>query len=489
MTAPPDRPFSIKRLFSPEGFRGPVMTLLSGSAIGLLVAYLAQPVLTRLYTPEEYGLADYFIGVMTVLITVASFRYEDALMTPKTERESADVWWLCLLLTAAVAASLLLVIPARHAIAGWLGAPGFAVFVWLFAPALLLMRLSRLGDLWLARRRDFRLISAGDVANKLSMTGTRIGAVLAAPVGAAGLIGGFILGHVVSAGVYLLYLVRGGRLPSPPSFSRLRQTAVRFRRYPAYSMPAAMLAAIVGRLPILLLPLFFAFDVVGQFGRAFTVLAVPLGVLGGAVAQVFFVASAEVRGTERLSKMASDVHGRLVMLGMFPTLALILAGPDLFAFVLGEPWREAGEYVRLIGPWLYLGGIAAPLTRLFDVLERQRLDLLTSVLMFVLLLSAMIYGGSTGDIILTLTLIGVAGALSRVAQIVTALHIANVPLNRTLRAYFLYFAAALPGLLILYVTAGYNSPPVTLLGAVAGGVVYLAIVGAIEYRSQRKSLT
>ena len=79
----------LKQLFSTEGFRGPALTLLSGTTVVLVLAYLAQPVLTRLYSEAEFGLSDYFVSVMVVLISFTSLRYEDALMLP--EDSIADV--------------------------------------------------------------------------------------------------------------------------------------------------------------------------------------------------------------------------------------------------------------------------------------------------------------------------------------------------------------------------------------------------------------
>jgi lipopolysaccharide exporter len=465
--------FSLTELFSTRGFRGPVLTLLSGSAVALSVSYLAQPILTRLYSPEAFGIADYFIGLMTVLIAVASLRYEDALMTPDTRREAGDVWWLCLLLTILISAMLALLGFFRNEIAAVVGSPLFGPFVWLIAPALLVMRISRLGDLWLARERRFRIVSGGDVANKLSMTGIRLGASSHA---AGGLIGGFVAGHLVSASVYASVIVRSRSVPRMPPLRRLLQTARRFRRYPLFSMPSALLNAVVARLPILLLPVFFTFDVVGQFGRAFIVLAVPLGVIGGAISQVFFVASAEARREGRLPRLAGDVHGRLVALGMFPTVALMLAGPELFAFVLGDPWMEAGFYVRYLGPWLFLGGIAAPLTRVFDVLERQRADLATAVLMFTVLLAAMVYGGQTGDVMLTIMLIGIAGTAARLAQIVVSMKLAGVSISDVARPYLRYGMMSIPALILIALTLPYEKPLATFFAAVAGGLAYGLIV-------------
>ena len=64
---------------------------LSATAITLGIAYLAVPILTRLYTPAEFGISDYFIMIASVLAASASLKYEDAIMLPEQEDRAQAV--------------------------------------------------------------------------------------------------------------------------------------------------------------------------------------------------------------------------------------------------------------------------------------------------------------------------------------------------------------------------------------------------------------
>ena len=237
-----------------------------------------------------------------------------------------------------------------------------------------------------------------------------------------------------------------------------------------------MLNALIARLPFLLLPFFFDEAVIGLFGRAFNVLAVPLGLIGGAVARVFFVHAAEAHRDERLAEVSLMVHKRLVMLGFFPTLTLLLAGPDIFEVVFGASWREAGVFVQYVGPWLFLGAVVSPLTRLFDVLERQRLDLATSVLMFVAIAVAMVLGGRTGDVLTTLLLLGSAGVGIRCFHLAVLLRLAEVSYLAALQAYGRYALFSLPGLTLLAAAMWIGPAWLTTVAAVVAGLIYGGLV-------------
>jgi O-antigen/teichoic acid export membrane protein len=237
-----------------------------------------------------------------------------------------------------------------------------------------------------------------------------------------------------------------------------------------------LLSSVVTRLPFLLIPFYFDETVVGYFGRAFALVAIPLSLMGGAISQVFFVHAAEANREDNLPEVTLKVHQRLVMLGLFPTLLLLLAGPDLFAFILGEPWRPAGEYIQFVGPWLFFASVASPLTPLFDVLERQRLDLLMSLLMFVALSTAMVAGGLSGEVWTMLLFIGVAGVAVRLVHLGVLLRLAHVSYIAALRAYGRYFWFSLPGLLIVGATLRLDNPFLTTIGATIAGLFYVGLV-------------
>lgn len=468
----------ITRFYAREGFRGPVMTLLSGTAVTLMLSYLAVPILTRLFTPEQFGISDYFVMLVSVLIATASLRYEDAVMLPDDDERAGAIFWLVLGLTGLTTSAVAMAAAWSADIAAALRVEAVAPWLWFLAPTLLLMRFGKLSELWLSRQKSFRLITAGDVTNKVAMLSSRIGAGLATNLGAGGLIGGFALGHVASSVFYLASLLRIPHSPlhRTPSLATIRSVASRYRRFPAFSTPSSLLNAIVGRLPVLLLPIFFSLEVVGLFGRAFVALAVPLSLIGMAVSQVFFVHAAEAHRNGRLSALTETVHARLVMIGAFPTVLLIAAGPQLFEFVFGAEWRLAGTYERYLAVWFFLGGVASPLTRLFDVLERQRTELVISLVTSLALTAALVAGGRTGNVLFTMALIAAAGGIVRLLHVGTMMHLAGVPLLRAARPYGTYVLLSLP--LVFPVWLVREAWPLwgTAAAAIALGAVYLGIV-------------
>lgn len=471
------------RLYTREGFRGPVVTLLSGTAVTLVISYLTVPILTRLFTPEEFGVSDYFVMIVSILITFASLRYEDAILLPEDDREAGSVLWLAYFLTGITVLLTFIAAFWSDEIARALRVDAVAPYLWLIPLTLLLMRFGKLTEVWLSRFKSFREITAGEVTNKITMVSSRVAAGAATNLGAGGLIGGFVAAHVASGAYYARVLVRRRNtiLRGSMDASAIRKVARRYRRFPIYSSPAAALNAVVARLPVLLLPVYFDLATVGYFGRAFVALAVPMSLIGTAVSQVFFIHAAEAHRSDRLAEFTRTVHGRLVMIGMFPAVVLIAVGPELLAFVFGAEWRPAGVFEQYLALWFFAGGVASPLTRLFDVLERQRTELLISVSTFLALTAALVIGGQTGNVLLTMALIGGAGLLIRILHIGTMMHLASVSRRDALKPYLRYAAFSIPLALPPFLLR--EVVPLWAVTVIAG-LCGLAYFGIIVWREQ-----
>lgn len=123
---------SFLRVLPKGGFARGVSVLAGGTAGAQILLLLAAPLLTRLYTPEDYGLLAVHGSLLAIIGVVASLRYELAIPLPEENQEAANVVVLCLLLL--VVTSLLtavLVFFFADPIASLLGVPKLATYFWL----------------------------------------------------------------------------------------------------------------------------------------------------------------------------------------------------------------------------------------------------------------------------------------------------------------------------------------------------------------------
>jgi O-antigen/teichoic acid export membrane protein len=169
---------------------------------------------------------------------------------------------------------------------------------------------------------------------------------------------------------------RGRRDVEPPVGRRdVVSAARRFRRFPLISSWSSLLNNAGVYVPTVLIASLYGTHVGGLFGLGQRVFALPLGLVGTAVAQAYLAHSANGRATGDGAQLAlyRSTRRRLAVLGLLATFGVLAAGGRAFAAVFGEPWREAGVYCQLLAPMLLAQFVAVPLAVALDLVERQDL--------------------------------------------------------------------------------------------------------------------
>jgi O-antigen/teichoic acid export membrane protein len=466
------------------GFLRNTSLLMAGTTLAQALPLLATPILTRYFTPEAFGLAALFGSISTVIGVVACLRYELAIMLPGDDRRAADVLLLCLLLVVATTLVVGVIAWAWGAkLLSLLGAPQLAPYAMLLPVSAFLGGLFLVLRNWTGRYRNFAQIAQANVAG----AGGRVAVALAC--GVIGLRGGI---HLIVArllvplaGALLLarhfvrhdlaFVLRGA------SLGGVRRAAERYRRFPRFSFGGALMNSTSQNVPQLLLPGLLGPAVAGQYYQAFAVLQLPMILVGNAVGQVFFQRASELRASGGdLAPLVDRVYQSLARLIVLPMGIVLAAGPDLFAFVLGDPWRPAGILARMLIPWLIVAFTLSPMMmNLISVLERQPVGLAFEAVMLALrsgvILGASALALSAPKIILAYSVVGAACLLWMASYLFRAVGLSPWRIARHLGLGVL--CAALP-VLGLYAIRRYlaPAPPLLLLICAAAAALYLILI-------------
>ena len=60
-----------------------VLTLMSGTGLAQVIAVLASPLITRLFTPEDFGILASYTVLVGIFSAIVCGRYEFAIVLPK----------------------------------------------------------------------------------------------------------------------------------------------------------------------------------------------------------------------------------------------------------------------------------------------------------------------------------------------------------------------------------------------------------------------
>ena len=116
-----------------------VMTLVTGTGLAQLIPLAVSPLLTRLYTPQDFGVFALFAGLVAVLAVLGSARYELALMLPKDDADALALVALAMAIVTATSAVALAAVLLFHThLARWLDSTAVAAWLLLLPLSMLL---------------------------------------------------------------------------------------------------------------------------------------------------------------------------------------------------------------------------------------------------------------------------------------------------------------------------------------------------------------
>lgn len=386
----------VARLRGP-GFARSVLVLAGGAAGAQLINTLAAPLLTRLYDPAQVGQLGLFLAFVQVAIIALSLRYEQAIVLPASDAVAARLATLALALVPITSLMAAVILAALIA----LGVGGYGTLPMVAAPlaAIGLAGFGVIGVLryWLIRHGDFRAVSQVQIVQSIVRAVSQV---------VFGLFGGGILGLLVSdvlgRVLGLGSVVRGAWQTLAPARELpavgTRAVAREFWRFPALGAPSSLLNAAAASLPVPLLAGAYSLPIAGLFALVQRVLGLPLNVIGTSVGDAMLGRMSEQARSDPAAALPLFRRLALVLAGIGLPAAIVLAivGPDLFAIVFGEPWRDAGTVAALMAPWLVAAMIVSPLSRVALVYQGQGQKLIYDLLSLGAVIGSILGGRAAG---------------------------------------------------------------------------------------------
>lgn len=396
-------------------FARKVTVLAAGTALGQGIVLLASPVLARIYTSADFGVLAVFSATLGILSVLATLRYEEAIPLPRRDEEALPLLVLSLgILGVIVIAVGLGVWLAGDLAVALLNVPALKPYLWLLPLALAGMGCYQVLNNWAVRKAAFHDIAVTKVSQGLALALVQVvvGLLHRSPLG---LVLGDFAGRVAGSGM-LFKVLRRSRLNIAPSVSRaaLKTPARVYWKFPAYTLPNALLNTVSQSIPNLLLSSLFSPAVAGCYFFALQVTSAPLTLISKSVAQVFFQNAAEKHSQgQPLTELVRQVHWRLLWMAVAPSLVLMAFAPALFGWVFGAEWRMAGEYLRYLVPWLAALFVVSPTTYVFAIVNKQETMLVFELVVLALRVLAIVGGAHySANPVWAIALFGAVGFLA-----------------------------------------------------------------------------
>jgi O-antigen/teichoic acid export membrane protein len=361
-----------------------VATLITGKTAALVITFIFTPIISRLFEPGDFGIGALFTSLCMIASTLATLSWERAAVVAKAESEAVQLCRLavysavitCGVLWSAGLLALAIGLPLPYA-------DTMGIWVWVVPVGLFLLCVTQIADSWLTRTKRYKTIVASDLSNSITISGTRVVSGAAFGSSVWGVIAGYLLGSVAEI-TAAFSGVRPWATRRPPSepLPDLRRTAAAYKDFPLYSAPNAFIKQFSQDLPTITFAVMFSPAVVGFYAMASRLARLPLKFAAQALQRVVLQRLARVANEGRpIAPAYTKVTVTLAAVALPPFALIWLVGDTLLTLFLGAKWEQAGHYVVILVPWLYMLWVSSPASTVMTVLRRQALLLRAQILL------------------------------------------------------------------------------------------------------------
>ncbi|MBT1450698.1 oligosaccharide flippase family protein [Glaciecola sp. XM2] len=368
-----------------------VSKLASGTALAQIINIVTLPLLTRLYSPSDFGVFAVFLASVAILTSISTLKYENSIL----DAGNNELAKKCTQLTAA---SCVLVLVPLIVVMSFLYKYNVNIFgldfIMLLCVGLAIIATNIFTSLyyWCNRTEKYGYMTKGRIYAAVSAALVSISIGLSPIESVNGLVIGALVGMFCNA-LYLIIKVNF-------SIASLAQTSIKdliylsisLKRFPIYLVPSTLLDRVASQVHIFVFSNFFGNSVAGAMGVYNRVIGLPVSIIGNAIGDVFKREASELfRKEKSCRKLFIKTAITLFIIGLPITITLFFFAPTIFVFVLGNEWLQAGEIASFLAINFLFAFVVSPLAGLLYLKQNQKYDFAIQVLLITTLGSGMYF--------------------------------------------------------------------------------------------------
>lgn len=366
--------------------------LLSANVIAQAIGLVVYPILTRLYTPEDFGVLNLFLSIGSILILLANADYHCAIIIPKKEKDSIALvqlsFYLILIVTCFTALSTIF----APYIANFFHVCELTKWYSLLPIYVFSISLWNVLNYWFIRHNQFSRVSI----YQLSQSG--LGAALKIVLGylnfAGGMVAAMVIAPILSLAANISIAWKKYMQPLAHFDTQsIRDVAQQYRQFPIFSMSSSLVNMLSSQLPVLVLTPFFCIREIGLWSMAILLSYAPLSMIAKTLSQTLYQYTMEHIHKQQSIRMIYRQFISKMLIAIIPSFSILwIFLPKLTGLLLGAEWTICGQYIRWLMPWLVCNVLVASIGFLAGIFAKQKIEFLFELLRLICRVTGLIIG-------------------------------------------------------------------------------------------------
>ncbi|HOC78370.1 MAG TPA: oligosaccharide flippase family protein [Methanofastidiosum sp.] len=379
------------------------MLKISGSTtITQIMGILVLPILSRVYSPENFGVYALFFSISNILLIIATWQYDVAIVIPKKYEDSLSLFFLSILLLSFMSLGFFLIMIFFNTfILNLFRLNDLSRILFLIPVHIFISGFYQSLRYLNSRNNAFGNTAKSSIINSgITYFSQIILGILF--LDGSGLVYGSIFGSLLAT-IFLLFVSVKFISIKSVNFTGIRKVMYGYKKFPTVTTLGNFLSGVGGQLPVLLLSSFFGTVYSGFYSIANKAINIPSRIIAGSISEVSYKHTSDIINDNKLlSTYFEKSTAAIFQISILPFLIIFLFGRILVTFFLGNDWAVAGLYIQILSPLIFLQFLNSPIG---IFLQKNRNDILLGWQVMYLIFSAIglisgyVYGGPTVSII------------------------------------------------------------------------------------------
>lgn len=345
---------------------------MTGTTIAQAIPIAITPILTRIYSPDDFGVFSLFLAITAIAGAVSNAQYEQAIVLPVKDEDSYNLVALGISIALGFSLVLLLIVLFfKLQIAHLLGNNEIVPYLFLIPLSTLLVGIYNSLNFFNIRKKQFENIATSQVTRSSSLGVSQVLIGLIA-LGSVGLIVGQILSYL-SGNIILFKTLKNNYKKGDISTKKIISQARIYKKFPIYSLPSILLNSINLNIVNFLILSLFSITTLGFYSLTQRIIGIPSRVIGSSIGQVFLQKAAEMyREIGNTEEIFLSTFKKLALLSLPIFVILFFIAEPVFAFVFGEEWRISGTYAKILIPLAAVRFVSSTLSNTLSIHQKQQ---------------------------------------------------------------------------------------------------------------------
>jgi O-antigen/teichoic acid export membrane protein len=361
-----------------------IITLLSGATIAQAITFISIPILSRIYTPEDFGFIAIYLSIANIIATVSTGRYELAVMLPKNNIHAlAIIKGTLRLILIASSISLIIVVVLKqfdNKVSNLI-----QPFYFYFLPVGIgLLGLTNVFSQWFTRQKEFKLQAKTKILKSGTNSSVNVALGFLFNLRSLGLFIGHIAGQFVQTLIFSFKFFKEEKSNLKTISGEAIKTEFKKNlNFPYYSAPMGFLNTISVDILIYVLNLFYTTSLVGLYTNANKVINYPLSLISQSFTSVFYQKISETNRKTKLYLISYFANLIIVTIAMIP---IVFWGEEIFIFILGKDWEIAGSIAKYLVPLTIASFAMRSVSNIFSLTRKNGILLIWQIIYLILIL-------------------------------------------------------------------------------------------------------